>query len=205
MHKGDRVAKVVDKELMRENIIKAAVATFLKNGVNSTTMEHIAKEADIAKGTLYLYFSSKQDLVSACNVDHYTSLKASLIPKKMLPSLDDFLKHIEKNLFINKKRAEYVKIFFEAFGAQLNSKDFTDEYNLFFEEIAAFYEQNLKFLIEKGEADADIDTFTLSRAMVSMMDGLTLHRGFFNIENTKYNGMVRDAIAMFRMMLACKI
>ena len=205
MHKGDRVAKVVDKELMRENIIKAAVATFLKNGVNNTTMEHIAKEADIAKGTLYLYFSSKQDLVSACNVDHYTSLKSSLIPKKMLPSLDDFLKHIEKNLFINKKRAEYVKIFFEAFGAQLNSKDFTDEYNLFFEEITAFYEQNLKFLIEKGEADADIDTFTLSRAIVSMMDGLTLHRGFFNIENTKYNGMVRDAIAMFRMMLACKI
>ena len=82
------MAKTVDKELMRENIIQAAINAFLKNGVNNSTMELIAKEANIAKGTLYLYFNSKQELISACNVAHYTERKALLMLPKIFDSLD---------------------------------------------------------------------------------------------------------------------
>ncbi|MDU6828393.1 TetR/AcrR family transcriptional regulator [Campylobacter sp.] len=195
------MAKTVDKELMRENIIQAAINAFLKNGVNNSTMELIAKEANIAKGTLYLYFNSKQELISACNVAHYTERKALLMLPKIFDSLDELLEHVSKSLFIKKKMAEYIKIFFEAFGAQLSTKSFTDEYNSFFEEIANSYEQSLKNLIKKGLVKDSINTFTFSRTMVSMMDGLTLHRGFFDIDDERYKGMVNDTVQMYRAIL----
>lgn len=56
--------KIVDKKLMRENIMRSSVDCFLEFGFNDTTMDMIAKNAGIAKGTLYIYFSSKQELIS---------------------------------------------------------------------------------------------------------------------------------------------
>ena len=50
------------KTKVRENITKAAIKNFSKNGYAITKMDDIAKTADVSKGTLYLYFQSKEDL-----------------------------------------------------------------------------------------------------------------------------------------------
>lgn len=46
----------------REKILDAAQTLFLRNGLRGTSMEAIAREAGVAKPTLYAYFSDK-DLV----------------------------------------------------------------------------------------------------------------------------------------------
>jgi len=52
-----------DKELkVKEQIIFAALEVFSKYGYDKTTISDIAKQADIADGTVYLYFHSKNDL-----------------------------------------------------------------------------------------------------------------------------------------------
>ncbi|NQW29535.1 MAG: TetR/AcrR family transcriptional regulator [Ignavibacteria bacterium] len=55
------------KEREREQrvavILKAAKKAFLKHGLHGTTMEKIASEAELAKGTLYLYFKSRDELM----------------------------------------------------------------------------------------------------------------------------------------------
>jgi len=43
-------------------ILEAAEKIFAKKGFYTTTMEEVAKEARLAKGTIYLYFDSKEDL-----------------------------------------------------------------------------------------------------------------------------------------------
>jgi AcrR family transcriptional regulator len=43
----------------------AAQRLFLKRGVESTTIEQITTGAVVAKGTFYLYFSSKEDVLAA--------------------------------------------------------------------------------------------------------------------------------------------
>lgn len=43
----------------------AAEALFLENGVQPTTIEQIASRAGVAKGTFYLYYSSKEDIHAA--------------------------------------------------------------------------------------------------------------------------------------------
>jgi AcrR family transcriptional regulator len=50
------------KQERRDAIIAAAVRVFLDRGVQSATMDEIAREAQLSKGALYLYFSSKDEL-----------------------------------------------------------------------------------------------------------------------------------------------
>jgi AcrR family transcriptional regulator len=45
--------------------MKAAQRLFLAHGVGPTTIEQITAGAEVAKGTFYLYFSSKDDLLAA--------------------------------------------------------------------------------------------------------------------------------------------
>jgi AcrR family transcriptional regulator len=49
----------------REELMHAARRLFLKQGIGSTTIDQITSGADVAKGTFYLHFSSKEDLLAA--------------------------------------------------------------------------------------------------------------------------------------------
>lgn len=51
------------KEETRRKIVGAALLLFQRQGYETTTMEQIAIEADVAKGTLYNYFAVKEAIV----------------------------------------------------------------------------------------------------------------------------------------------
>ncbi len=51
------------KQRRRERIVEAAVEAFNRKGFSATTMQEIAEGADLAVGTLYNYFPSKNDLL----------------------------------------------------------------------------------------------------------------------------------------------
>jgi AcrR family transcriptional regulator len=51
------------KEQKRRLIMKAALKIFSRKGYSPTALDEIAQEAGIAKGTLYLYFKDKEDLI----------------------------------------------------------------------------------------------------------------------------------------------
>ncbi len=50
------------KEKRLEKIVESAIRVFSARGYRQTQMVHIAREAGIAPGTLYLYFESKESL-----------------------------------------------------------------------------------------------------------------------------------------------
>lgn len=52
-------------EVRRDDILRAATSLFIAGSVGATTIDEIAARAGVAKGTFYLYFSSKEDLVAA--------------------------------------------------------------------------------------------------------------------------------------------
>jgi AcrR family transcriptional regulator len=53
---------VREKSQRRDEIIAAAKKVFARNGFHATTIADIAKEADLAYGSVYWYFDSKDDL-----------------------------------------------------------------------------------------------------------------------------------------------
>jgi AcrR family transcriptional regulator len=52
-------------EARRDELMDSAQRLFLKHGVAATTVEQITSSAKVAKGTFYLYFSSKEDILAA--------------------------------------------------------------------------------------------------------------------------------------------
>jgi AcrR family transcriptional regulator len=50
-------------ETRRTQIVEAAVRLWLRAGFDATSVEAIAREAGLAKGTVYLYFASKEALL----------------------------------------------------------------------------------------------------------------------------------------------
>lgn len=51
-----------EKLQRKTTIIEAAEKVFFAKGFDNTTMDDIAEEAELSKGTLYLYFNSKEEL-----------------------------------------------------------------------------------------------------------------------------------------------
>ena len=106
--------------------------------------------------------------------------------------------HIEDALLINEEETAFIPIFFEAFAPSFHTPAFIKEYKDFFDEIALFYEHNFKALVTKNEINPTLNPSALSRAFVSMLDGIVLHKGFFQIENKQYEAMVKESIAFFK-------
>ncbi|MGA9119462.1 MAG: TetR/AcrR family transcriptional regulator [Bacteroidota bacterium] len=62
---GIRERKEREKGARREEIINAAETIFFDKGFAVATMDEIADRAELSKGTLYLYYRSKEDLYIA--------------------------------------------------------------------------------------------------------------------------------------------
>ncbi|HET6273977.1 MAG TPA: TetR/AcrR family transcriptional regulator [Bacteroidota bacterium] len=62
---GIQERKDREKEQRREEIITAAQKVFFEKGLPAATMDEIAEAAELSKGTLYLYYKSKEDLYLA--------------------------------------------------------------------------------------------------------------------------------------------
>ncbi len=57
--------RIVDKAERRASIVQAATEVFAAKGYRAATMAEIGQTAGIGKGTIYLYFPSKQDIFLA--------------------------------------------------------------------------------------------------------------------------------------------
>ena len=64
------------KAAKRKRLLDAAYTLFQEKGAANTTINDIAKEAQVAKGTFYLYFRDKTEIQedSACLADRVVSL-----------------------------------------------------------------------------------------------------------------------------------
>ncbi len=54
-----------EREARRQSILEAARAVLEARGYRQLTMDHVAQAAALSKGTLYLYFASKEELCAA--------------------------------------------------------------------------------------------------------------------------------------------
>jgi AcrR family transcriptional regulator len=83
----------------RERVLHAAMAEFGRHGYSGGSLNVIAREADVAKGSLFQYFDDKFDFFA--HVAEYTSLRVyaamegSLEPPEAGSVVDHFLRLVE--------------------------------------------------------------------------------------------------------------
>lgn len=108
---GVRERREKEREQRRLDILASARAVFLQYGIEQTSMDRIAQEAELAKGTLYLYFRNKEELVLALITEHLEQLatlleevtKRSLSPQqKLLGIVQEFYSFSRGNDFFYK-------------------------------------------------------------------------------------------------------
>lgn len=88
-----------DAEITRQRIIDAARELFSTNGVSKTSLEKIAKHADVTRGAVYWHFDNKTELFHAMREQVFLplidrideTLLASKPEKNPLSRIEDFL------------------------------------------------------------------------------------------------------------------
>jgi len=147
--------KEKEKEQRRNTIIDAAQALFFAKPYDEITIEAIAEKAQLAKGTVYLYFNSKEEVYSA------VALRGSRILNRMLKENVEGKKNGLEKAFatgeayyqFSKEYQEYFRMFSEAENLDLCSSCKTSQ------ELFAVSNENLEVVLNavtEGERDGSI-------------------------------------------------
>jgi len=74
------------KQKTRQGLMEAALRLFREQGYDDTTVEQITEAADVAKGTFFNYFETKEAILPALAEWGLQKLKELLLPEKGAPA-----------------------------------------------------------------------------------------------------------------------
>lgn len=108
-------------------IINAATKVFAKKGFFHAKVSDIAKEAQVADGTIYLYFENKDDILISLFEEQMTAVLKNMMAQ--LSQEEDVIKKIEKFALTHLKLIELNKNMAEIIQVELRqSTKFMKEY-----------------------------------------------------------------------------
>jgi AcrR family transcriptional regulator len=82
----------------KERIFKAAISTFSKSGFYKSTMDDIAENAGVAKGTLYYHFKSKDEILEFLIDEGLNMLKNEIYEK--IDKLNNAVEKLRAAIFV---------------------------------------------------------------------------------------------------------
>ena len=184
------------KTEIRERIIQSAVECFSNYGFDRTRMDDIAHTSDLSKGTLYLYFKSKEDLFYAICENNLKTVKDQL--SHIFTKKEDLVYDAEQFYENFQKREGNEKVFFEIIAESSRNAKLQ---KILYEQRMKIYDIVKEYLdvqVKKGFFRKDIDTEAVASGLVSLYDGLTVSKllGFSESYNKKtWTETVRALIA----------
>ncbi|HMA60492.1 MAG TPA: TetR/AcrR family transcriptional regulator [Halanaerobiales bacterium] len=170
-----------DLEDKKSRICVAAINLFSKKSFNQTTVEEIARETGVGKGTFYNYFESKEYLLNFL-LDYGTvklinyvkdSIKEGMSPKdKMETAIDSHLQYFGDNhdyfVFYLREMWSYRE------GLEDQILKLKEDYITIFEDI-----------IKEGKKEGlfkDIDTETIGSGLFGLLSVASSHWALFSSE-----------------------
>jgi TetR/AcrR family transcriptional regulator len=99
---GVQERKAREKKARQDAILKAAQTVFFAKGLDQTTIDAIAEKAELSKGTIYLYFKSKEELyisVFLRGIDILTAQFENVRARFENTSADELLREIRNTYY----------------------------------------------------------------------------------------------------------
>ena len=169
------MARIIDKEEKRCDIALSAITLFCEKGIQQTSIDQIAKSAGVAKGTIYLYFKNKEEIVFTI-WDILTQQHEEVFYKRTNSSMSSKEKILEYYNFRECQEGfdkEQTLILFQHFVSSMLI-DKTSLYTAYFE---SFFQKDYDFItscfyegIEKGEFVID-DVDLLTNSIIMLLKG----------------------------------
>jgi TetR/AcrR family transcriptional regulator, repressor for uid operon len=173
---------------IREKIVRSAIECFSKYGFDRSRMDDIAHTANLSKGTLYLYFKSKEDLLYAICENNFKVIKEQLSRifasrnEKLLYDIEQFYDNLNK---LEKKGGE--KVFFEIVAESSRNPKLQ---RILYKQRTKIFDVAKEYLdlqLKKGFFRKDTDTEAIASGLVALYNGLALSKllGISGILNKK--------------------
>jgi TetR/AcrR family transcriptional regulator len=102
-----------ERENRRELILNAALSIMVEQGVHHLNIDYLAKHTELAKGTIYLYFKSKEEILAALTIRSRQLLYQEFltVANKKIPPLDKIKGFVKANFHFARKYPVYYSLF----------------------------------------------------------------------------------------------
>ena len=184
----------------REKIVDAAIVTFSKHGYDRTKMDNIAETSNLSKGTIYLYFKSKEELFFAISENNIKALKEQL--SVLFTKSEDLILDSQK-FYVNFRKAseQSDKVFLETIAESSRNQRLREMLYHQRMKVLDIVTEYLKLQIKKGFFRSDIDIDAVSVGLVSLYDGLIISKiiGISEAQNKKsWNETIKAILSSLR-------
>ncbi len=165
-----KVVKGYRKQAM-DTIMESASRLFFESGYQESSMDDIAREIGVTKGTLYLYFKNKEELLyEVCrrNTNLLEDNLDKMVTEDILESAKSFFKaelELPKHL-----RFHWIFALGEINKNQRVRKILLESYENYVKIISS----RLEVLKERGLISGDADTRKLSLTMIALHNGIMM-------------------------------
>ena len=167
------------KTLRRRQILGAALATFAARGYDKTTMEDIRIAADVSKGTIYLYFDTKEALFAAGIeylfedlLEQFQEIVAGGHVKSAADRLRAFLGALTEMFETEGERIGlYVDFYVQAWTHDSVQEVLAEAYEKYIAAVTALVQQG----IDDGEF-RPVNAEIVSRIVLGAVDGIMLQK-----------------------------
>lgn len=165
----------------QQRVLEAAITLFAEKGYASTSTSEIAKAAEVAEGTIFRHFGSKENLLFSVImpfvVDSIPIMADEFIQEvlaKPYPNFESFLTAlIENRLQFVKDNQEIFKILVVEL---LQRDDLRDELIRFFQQAPSQYINSILDRFKQNGELIDLPNFTLLRSMITQVFGYFMVR-----------------------------
>jgi AcrR family transcriptional regulator len=174
------------KSEVRDRIVQAAVESFGHTGFDRTKMDDIAKRMGMSKGTLYLYFKSKEDLFLAICERHLQESNeqdSSFFTNKENIAADAGQMYDN----IRKRERGMDKVMLEMVVESSRNPKLRKVMYQYQSMIHSHVAEEIKRKVGEGFVRKDVEVGGLALALVALYDGLALNRtlGISESDNKK--------------------
>ena len=159
--------------MKQDQIIEAARQLFYKYGFKKVSMDEIAREAGVTKRTIYMYFSSKEELLKYFIEEELKNMKQiveEIEKRKDLEFFESVNLGIYK-LLKYKKEKDFLNIIAKE-GEILKNEIILENLELIDKQIKEYIKEKLELAKSKGfidYEDADITTFLIYKMYIALM------------------------------------
>lgn len=166
------MAKIVDKEAKKQEILEAAIQVFAQKGIAGAKIHHIAKAAGVSQGTIYLYYKSKEEIFQNILQLHTQSAEPMLL---RFLSPDDGPREKIRKLMLGSLHGvplEHGALLLEMLATMIREPQRYDSISNF-SGMHEVFQKVLEEGLQSGEFK-EIDTQALASALTGLLHGVQI-------------------------------
>lgn len=159
------------KEARPQELLEAALEQFVERGYAATRLEDVARQAGVSKGTLYLYYTNKEELFKAV-------VRENMVPQ--IGEAEDMIAHYAGST--RELLTEFIQLWWERLGMSklsgitklmmAESGNFPELADFYHNEVIVRANAMIGRMLERGIARGEfrqIDTVEVTRLLVAQV------------------------------------